>query len=314
MLSLVFLGSLLLPIVLGHPLDDVLDRRAQCNEDNVLRALEHRTPDSQAFCSSYISQPATTTVTITTATYTDVQTTYSVTTRHPAFLYNLQRWSSTQTPLKYATASPKASTVPGGACYYPSGGFCATPGVYKRELEERATATTTTTTTTNAQSVPSYLATVPASRISSACSCLPIPYQSTVTVTTDAHVQSVRSLPHTLPRTIHTLPFPIITLLQLTTFPPNRPKPAPPTTPPRPPRSPPSAPPPRKSTHPPCYPSPTSPPPAPSPRPTSSPAAPPAPTSSTASGGASPSLAPPPTAPATPGHQGRARTRSIRRR
>ena len=48
--------------VLPHP----FEKRAACNEDNLLRALQAtaRTKDSYAFCSSYISIPATTTTTV----------------------------------------------------------------------------------------------------------------------------------------------------------------------------------------------------------------------------------------------------------
>jgi hypothetical protein len=197
--------TVLLHVVYGSPIEGSLDRRAQCNADNVLRALQHRTPDSQVFCSSYISQPAATTVTVYTATYTDVQTTYSYSTRHPAFLYNLQRWSSTQTALKYATANPKPSTVPGGACYYPSGGFCATPGPYKRDLVDRA-ATPTTTSSTPTQTVPSYLATVPPTRISSACSCLSIPFATTLTLSTDTHLASTQTCLSLIPSATTILP------------------------------------------------------------------------------------------------------------
>lgn len=60
-----------------------------CYQDNVLRALQHRTPDSYAFCSSYISQPPTRTVTVYSSTYTDTEAAYITSPRHPAFLYNL---------------------------------------------------------------------------------------------------------------------------------------------------------------------------------------------------------------------------------
>jgi hypothetical protein len=44
----------------------VVENRAVCNEDNVLRALEHNQPDSGNFCERYITQPAIITSSMTT--------------------------------------------------------------------------------------------------------------------------------------------------------------------------------------------------------------------------------------------------------
>ena len=204
MLSTAFLVNSLcfVSVVLGSG----LERRAAasssklvCNSDNLLRALQHRTPDSYSFCSSYISQPSTTTTTDTflTNTYTyQPSTDYYL---HPQELFNLQRFSSDPTPLIY-TNKVLPSTVPGGAQNYPPyqrgrrdvpepstlGSVATAPEAATKTLQLLARATTTFQAATTTSSVPAYLATYPPSRISSGCTCLSVPYMYTETKYTTA--------------------------------------------------------------------------------------------------------------------------------
>jgi hypothetical protein len=174
---------------------ETLDRRAACNADNLLRLLNatSRTTDSYPYCSAYISQPPATTITRVTGTITVSASATATTTIHPLYLYNLQPFGvkTPPTPLSYSTPLPTPQTVPGGPQSYGFPPFKrdAMPTLTKK-LRERQ----------NTGSIASLVATYPASRISSACSCLSVPYSTTVTqaIAATTTVVSLKKAPYTL--------------------------------------------------------------------------------------------------------------------
>jgi hypothetical protein len=177
-------ASLVLGIWQVHAFPAALEERAACNKDNLLNAFTNPAHSAEAstFCSAYISVPLTSTSTFfgpdTCTLYT---TGYSAIARHPLQLYNLQRLPDpAPATISYNSASPTPVTVPGGALNYVSPSQHAkvkrdveapviTPsptidGAAAAELRRRAASTVP---------LPTWLSTTyPASRISSACSCI----------------------------------------------------------------------------------------------------------------------------------------------
>ncbi|KAK7950987.1 uncharacterized protein PG986_006715 [Apiospora aurea] len=175
-------ASLVIPALSAGPVEG---RQAGCARDNLLRGLLNpaRTAEATSFCNDYLCRPYST-VTATTAG-----------SAHPLYLYNLQPSAhGSGTPLSYPSP-PTPSTIPGNAaCYaWPGGVPCPYPPTRKRSLgpalaapalavQGRQAADCSTPT------VPAFLTTTatssyPASRLSSACSCLvdaaPLPTTTT---------------------------------------------------------------------------------------------------------------------------------------
>ncbi|KAL9622633.1 MAG: hypothetical protein Q9160_002943 [Pyrenula sp. 1 TL-2023] len=104
---------------------------------------------------------------------------------HPLYLYNLQHqpYGCSRRPLTYNSALPSPATVPGNPSDYT--GSC-TNDVKARAPEPTAfNIRRAATSTASSLSTPTFIAsTIPPSRISSACSCLTIPFSSAQTVNT----------------------------------------------------------------------------------------------------------------------------------
>ncbi|KAK8055104.1 hypothetical protein PG993_000331 [Apiospora rasikravindrae] len=162
-------ATLLAPALSAGPVEA---RQTGCARDNLLRALLNptRTAEVTSFCNDYLCR-AYFTVTATTAG-----------SAHPLYLYNLQpSVLGSGTPLSYPSP-PTPSTIPGNAaCYaWPAGVSCPYPPTRKRSPDPVAPAPAVqarqAVADCPAPTVPSFLMTAttsyPASRLSSACSCL----------------------------------------------------------------------------------------------------------------------------------------------
>lgn len=103
---------------------------------------------------------------------------------HPLYLYNLQHrpYDCSQRPVTYDSASPSPATVPGNPSDFT--GAC-TNNVKARAPEPTAFYIRRATPSASSLSTPTFIAsTIPLSRISSACSCLTVPFSSTRTIST----------------------------------------------------------------------------------------------------------------------------------
>ncbi|KAK8020083.1 hypothetical protein PG990_005221 [Apiospora arundinis] len=165
------IASILVPVILAGPVEN---RQDGCGHDNLLRALLNPTRSAEAtsFCNDYLCRPSSTV----TAT--------AVGSAHPLYLYNLQPSNrASGTPLTYPSP-PTPSPIPGNAaCYgWPEGVACPYPPTRKRSPADAPAAALAAPHARReaaaecpTPTVPSFLTTAttyPASRLSSACSCV----------------------------------------------------------------------------------------------------------------------------------------------
>lgn len=160
-----------------------------CNADNVLRALRRYSTEAVPFCGTFIQQTQTTTVTPTSHLVNTFYVTKTVTASTETDV-SLATKISTSTEIRYFTeidtalltqVQPYTQTVPTRTVTsITSNSYADGAGIVP--LNKRATAST---------SLPSYVSQYPASRVSSACSCLDGVATATVTDTATASLKTL---------------------------------------------------------------------------------------------------------------------------